>query len=178
MNPQIWVYVGGTVIAVTGIAFIIAAWKRQWTRGAMIVGLAHLGIVWLDSAAPFRGLLDPAYRGFTFGFFSAKPGLEVAFLAGSIVACALASALIAVRNQPGKRMLIVTGTSTVLAWNVFFPLLADLVRDPGFATIELGEFLTIPPLVTVPLLIGLFVLPFAWGARWSVRRAFDTAPTV
>jgi hypothetical protein len=172
MGEQVWVYVGGTVIAVTAVLFAVCLIKGRWAFSAFIVGLAHMGVVWINAAAPFRGLLDPEYVGYANGFLRASPGLDVTLLAGSLVGCGLAGAMIAALNAPGKRMVFVTGTSVFFGWSILFPTVADLIRDPNQVAIQLGEFLTIPPLVTIPLLLLLFVGPFAYGARWSWRRAF------
>lgn len=173
MDSRIWVYVGGAVMGVTGLAFLAVLLRRRWTISALLVGIAHMGIVWLNAAAPFRGLLDRGYVGYNFGFFHASRGLGVTLLAGPILGVALASALIAVSNRPGLRMLSVTATSALFGWNLLFTLLVGLASDPGQVRIELGEFLTIPPIVTIPLLLLLFVAPFAHGIRWSWRRAQD-----
>jgi len=170
MGDAIWVYVGGGVIAITAMVFIVCSLRGRRSRSSFIVGLAHMGVVWINAAAPFRGVLDPEYAGYAFGFLRARPGLDVTLLAGSVLGSALAAALIAVRNAPGRGMVFVTGTSVIFGWNFLFSMLADLVHDPSRVAIQLGEFLTIPPLVTGPLLLLFFVGPFAYGARWSWRR--------
>jgi hypothetical protein len=171
-NPA-WLYIGGVVWTASGLAFAATLLRRRWTISALIVGLAHLGMVWLNAAAPFRGLLDPNYGGYDMGFLEADIGLEVTLLSASVLAAAMASALIAGLNRPGKPMLVVSGTSAFLAWNTLFWLAAVLWQDPSQVKIQLGELLTIPAFAAVPLLLLLFVGPFAYGARWSWRRAFE-----
>ena len=171
MGDQVWLYVGGSVMALSGLVFLYAIWHRPWSWAGLVVGLAHLGIVWLNAAAPFRGVFDADYVGYHFGFFRADPGLEVTLLAGSLVIAAMCSAWIAAQNKRGPQMLIVTGTSLLFAWNLLLPMLYDLLRDPSSVEIQLGEFLTIPALITLPLLLLVFVGPFVYGIRWSWNRA-------
>jgi hypothetical protein len=120
-----------------------------------------------------RGPDDPNYVGYGLGFFKADKGLEVTLLSASLLAFAMAGALIAGTNRPGKPMLVVTGTSSLFGWNTLFWLAAWFIQDPTQVKIQLGEMLTIEPAAAVPLLLMLFVVPFAFGARWSWRRAFE-----
>jgi len=64
-----WLYVG---IVAASAYLAVAVWcasKRQWTWAAMGVALANFAFVLLNLAAPFRGVLDPEYRGTTSGSF-------------------------------------------------------------------------------------------------------------
>ena len=177
MGDQVWIYVGGSVMALSGLAFLFCLWHRQWSWAGLVVGLAHLGIVWLNAAAPFRGFFDADYFGYQFGFFRADPGLGVTLLAGSLVIAAMSSACLAARNGRGHSMLIVTGTSILFAWNLLLPMLYDLLSDPSGIEIQLGEFLTIPAFITLPLLLLVFVGPFVYGIRWSWHRALASDGT-
>lgn len=173
MGNQVWLYLGVTVSIISAIAFAATLLRSKRTISALIVGLAHLVIVWMFSTGTFRGILDPNISEYSFGFLIANTGPEVTLLSGSLLVSALASALIAGQNRPGKPMLVVTGTSIFWCWNILFRLLAILIHDPSQMQMEFGESLIIPGLVAVPLLLLLFVAPFAYGIRWSWRRAFE-----
>lgn len=173
MGNQVWLYIGVIVSIVSLLAFSITFFRSKKTFSALIVGLAHLVIVWMFSVGTFRGILDPNISEYSFGFLIANTGPEVTLLSASMLVSALASALIAGQNRPGKPMLVVTGTSIFWCWNILFKLLAILIHDPSQMQMEFGESLIIPGLVAVPLLLLLFVAPFAYGIRWSWRRAFE-----
>ena len=173
MSNQVWLYIGAIVSIISVIAFVATLLRSKRTISSLVVGLAHLAVVWLNSAAPFRGILDPNYVGYNFGYLKADIGLEVTLLSGSVLASAMASALIAGQNKSGKPMLAVTGTSIFFSWNLLFWIIAGVFQNPNQIKIQFGEFLTIPTLVAAPLLIVLFVVPFAYGIRWSWRRAFE-----
>jgi len=173
MGNQDWLYIGVIVSIVSLIAFGVTVVRSKKTFSALIIGLAHLVIVWMFSAGTFRGILDPNVSEYSFGFLIANTGPEVTLLSGSLLVSALASALIAGQNKMGKPMLVVTGTSIFWCWNILFKLLAILIHDPSQMQMEFGESLIIPGLVAVPLLLLLFVAPFAYGIRWSWRRSFE-----
>ena len=173
MGNQVWLYVGVIISIISVLVFVITLLRSKRTISALVVGLAHLVIVWMFSVGLFRGILDPNIAEYGFGFLIAYTGIEVTLLSASLLASAMASALIAGQNKPGKAMLVVTGTSIFWCWNISFKLLAVLIQNPSQMQMELGEFLIIPGLVAVPLLLLLFVAPFAYGIRWSWRRAFE-----
>ena len=165
-----WLYVG---LAAGLVYLAVAVWfaaKRQWTWAAMGVALTNFFYVLLNLVAPFRGVLDPDYRGFNVGVLNVSSGLMVTFVSGAIVATALGSTCFALLNRPGTRMAFVAIVDTVLLVVIGLPALLGGLRAPDTFKIELGEYLQIPGIVAVLIVGSLFCLPLALSIVWSVRR--------
>ncbi len=165
-----WLYVGlAACLAYVGVAAVFAA-KRRWTWAAMGVAATNFLFVLVDLVAPFRGLLDPEYRGFNAGWLHIAPGPMVTVVSGSIVAAALASACIALLNRPGPRMAFIACVDTVLLVVFGLPELVSGLMAPEKFRIELGEYLQIPGLIAVLIIGSLFCLPLVASIVWSARR--------
>jgi len=166
-----WLYVGtGAVLAYLAVAVWCAA-QRRWTWAAMGVASANFFYVLLNLAAPFRGVLDPEYRGYNVGVFHVAPGLVVTLVSGTIVAAALASTCFALLNRPGWRMVFIAIVDAVLLITIGLPEVLDGLRAPGDYRIELGEYLQIPGIVAVLIIGLLFCLTLGASIVWSARRA-------
>lgn len=165
-----WLWVGAGVMAICFAIFAYCLSRGRWSRSGVLVGLANLFVAALHSVAPIRGWADPQYAGFSNGFFRAEQGPLVTLVAGSILVAALASSCVAVLNRVGRPMLVIAITDGVLALNFAAVLVAGLVTDPSQMRIRLGEYLTIPALPTVLLLLVLFTLPLGASAVWAGRR--------
>lgn len=137
-----WLNVGFAVSGVCVLAFAAAAFKRQWSVAALLVGLIHLPIVFVNSAAPFRGAFDPTYVGYNLGLIHADKGIEVAIFGLAVVAGGFASAYIAVLNQPGERNYFIVAFDSFLLL-IWLPSTISTVIDRGLESfrVELGEFL-------------------------------------
>jgi hypothetical protein len=165
-----WLYVA----LVAGLAYAgpigVFLARRQWTWAALGVAMANLCYVLPNLVAPFRGALDPAYAGYSFGVFRIPPGPLVTLVAGGITAAALASACLALRNRPGRGMAFIAIVGTVLLLTVGLPELLGGLMAPADYGIELGEYLRIPGLVSVAIVGALFCLPMIASIVWSARR--------
>lgn len=165
-----WLYVGfAACLVYLGVAAVFAA-KWRWTWAAMGVAVANFLFVLLDLAAPFRGLLDPEYRGYNAGWLHIAPGPMVTLVSGSIVAAALASACIAMLNRPGRSMAFIACVDTMLLVIFGLPEFFGGLMAPDKFKIELGEYLQIPGLVAVLIIGSLFCLPLVASIVWSARR--------
>jgi hypothetical protein len=169
-----WPYVAFAMGAAAVIPFVCFALARRWSWIALIVGLACLAIVIVNGAAPIRGLVDPNYVGYGYGFLRAEKGLEVTFMAGSVVLFSALSSWIAIRNRPGPLMLIVAATSAFHLVNAGFPLMDGLLADPKSVEIQFGEYLTVPYTVAIPAILAVMVLPFLLGLPWAIQRTLET----
>lgn len=164
-----WLYVAGGVSAVLFIAWAIALLRGRTGFIGAVVGFAHLIAACLNSAAPIRGGLDPAYEGYRFGLVSAEPGLAVSTMAGAIFLTAAVGAFSALRGSR-EATLITAVTSAFFLIVLGWPVAKDLFDGVG-ASIQLGEFMTIPGYVATGLLILFMLVPFAVGVLWSLMRA-------
>ena len=84
---------------------------------------------------------------------------------------------IAVLNKTGRPMWVITILDGVMALNFGLILVVGLFTEPDGMTINLGEYLTIPPLPTVFLLLLVFALPLAASTIWAYRRRRQTPPS-
>lgn len=137
----------------------------------LVVAVANLALLSVNAAAPVRGLVDPDYVGYGFGWLHADKGLPVTLMAGGVVLGALVSALLVLRNASGPIMILLAAFDGFIAFSVGVPLAAQVLADPSKVAIQFGEYLTIPALVAIPLLVLVFVLPFAAGALIGLKRA-------
>jgi hypothetical protein len=170
-----WPYVAVATGAVVALPFLYFLIQRRWAWTALLVALANLIVVILNGAAPIRGLLDPNYVGYGFGFLSAAKGIGVTFLAGGLVLASALACWIAIRNRAGPAMLLVAAVCAFHVVNIGFPLLDAIRADPAAITIQFGEYLTVPYQVAIPALVVLLIFPFLLGVPWALRRAVAAA---
>lgn len=169
-----WPYVALSVGGVAALPFLYYLALRRWTWIAFIAALANLVIVVLNGAAPIRGLVDPNYVGYGFGFLTAGQGIEVTLIAGALVIASTLSAWIAIRNRAGPAMLVVAATSAFHLVNVGFSLIDGIRAKPEDVTVQFGEYLTVPHTVAIPALVAFLILPFLLAIPWALQRTIET----
>lgn len=166
------------ILPVYLLVFGYFVWQRRWTWTALGVGVLNLVLAFIPSVAPFRGALDPNYAQFVYGLIQVPPGFGVTLVAGTITLAGLAAACFAVYYQSGKPMLFVAIVDALLWLNLALPTVMDVLKNgPDSAIIQLGEYLTIPGLVAV-LIILLFLLPLGLSAYWAMKRISPDDPAV
>jgi hypothetical protein len=140
-----WLYVALAAFAVYAaiLGYFIA--KRRWTLAGLGVAAANMMFVLVNLVAPFRGLMDPDYAGYSLGLLHAEPGIMVTLIAGSIVDLALLGL-------------------------IGIPMLLEALSAPSEFSIQLGEYLAIPGLVAVGIAALLLMAPLVGSAIWSARR--------
>lgn len=165
-----WAVFALGVFAVLLLAWTLVARRAKAGPAAGFVSLAHLSVAGLNSAAPVRGYLDPDYVGYGFGFAQADAGLAVTVVAGAIwLLAATAGFLALARNR--LAMLFVLLVSTLFAVNLGYPLVRDQLQGK-LPIVQLGEYLTIPGLLAMVLILAILVLPFLFATVWSASRLF------
>lgn len=169
-----WPYVAMATTAVAALPFLYFAFQRRWSWIALVVALANLAVVAVNGAAPIRGVLDPDYVGYGFGFLSADRGATVTLIAGGVVIASALSAWLAIRNRPGPLMLLVAATAAFHVVNSGFPLLDSLLANPEDVSIQFGEYLTVPHTVAIPAIVAVMILPFLLAVPWALRRTIET----
>jgi flagellar biosynthesis protein FliQ len=152
-------------------AWIVLAVRRKPSPMALVASFACVLAASLNSAAPFRGAIDPGYMGYVFGLLAADKGLAVTALAGSVFVGALVAAFIALTRRSGRALWWVSGVCGALSVILGGPWLIQSLTDPSSNAIQFGEYLTVPGLVSTIVLFALFVLPFALGTVWAARSA-------
>ena len=169
-----WLYLGFAIWAGMWAVFAWVALGRRWSWFSMLVGVANMIVAMLHAVAPFRGALDPEYVGYRFLLLEASPGIGVTAVAGPILVLSFCCALIAVGDRRGAPMRLLEVWNAALAVIIGGPLLFALVTEPTSFSINLGEYVSIPWFIGLPLLLALVVLPFALAVPWAHRRAAST----
>lgn len=167
-----WAWFALAVSAPLLAVWTLAARRARAGAPAAFIGLAHLLVAGLHSAAPVRGYLDPDYVGYGFGLLAADRGLAVTLVAGTVWIVAALGAFLAL-SRARLAMAFVALSSGAFAAIIGAPLALDLLTDPDASKIQLGEYLTIPGLAAVGLLLVLLVLPFLVGVVWAGRRVLS-----
>lgn len=161
-----WAYFGLAVSAVLFTLWTIAAFRARPRWQAIVVGLAMLLIAGMNGAAPVRGLVDPDYVGFHYGLFSAEKGIAVTFVAGGVFLLAATGAFAALRRSRRAKA-VVAGVCLLFLGAVGAPWLSGALSDIESNTIQFGEYLTIPGVLSTALLFVLIILPFVIGLLWA-----------
>src|SRR5262245_35845287 len=104
-----WLHFALTVSAVLALLWLIAAIRARPAWPAWVGGAGFLFVAGLNSAAPVRGLVDPDYVGFAFGFLHAERGVMVTLLAGALFVSAALGAFAALRRE--RRAMLVTAAA-------------------------------------------------------------------
>jgi hypothetical protein len=167
----------GLVGIATLFVAIFAVARRGWNPIALLVATSNWLIASVHFVAPFRGLLDPGYVGYSFGFFSADRGLAVTALAGPILMGGALSAAIAARNSPGPSMAVVAIFNGIVLIVFGLPLIQTALTNPSRYVMQFGEFLTVPAAIALPVTLVVVLAPSVLGIWWSIRRLRGTSDT-
>lgn len=165
-----WLLAGGISFVIYAAIFIYCITKRRWTQSAIWVGLVNMALVGFHLVAPIRGALDPGYLGYSFGFIQVEAGIMVTLVTGLILLAALASACVAVLNARGRPMILLVLLDLLFAVNVSFMLIYGILTDANGFSIQLGEFLTIPSLVSFLILLFVLAVPLWLSVYWGLKR--------
>ena len=166
-----WAILALSISAVLILGWIWLLIKKQWSWAGLYASLGCLVAACFNSAAPFRGLIDPDYVGFQFGLAGSQPGIGVTIIAGAIFLANAASAMLAASRTNGSVLWIVAATCAAMFVLIGVPTLQQLVQDPAANSIQFGEYLTIPGLAASLILVFLLALPFAVGTLWAAKAA-------
>jgi hypothetical protein len=152
------------------LVFVVA--RRGWSPIGLVIATSNWLVASLHVVAPLRGLMDPSYVGYSFGLLSAERGWRVAALAGSVLIGGALSAAIAARNSRGPIMAVVVIFNGVVLLAFGLPLIQRAVTDPSRYVMQFGEFLTVPPMIALPVALVLVLVPTLLGIAWGTRRLY------
>ena len=169
-----WLYSALTVSAVLALMWLIAALRARPAWPAWVGGAGFLIVAGLNSAAPVRGLIDPDYVGFAFGFLHAERGAMVTLLAGALFASAALGAFAALRRERWAMGVTALAAAAHLL-NLGVPWAFSTATNLEDNTIQLGEYLTIPGALSTLLMFVLMLAPFLVVLVWSARSALRAA---
>jgi hypothetical protein len=164
-----WGWFGiGLSAALFVVVFLIA--RRGWNPIALFVAFGNWLIASFNAAAPFRGVIDPDYVGFSFGLLAAERGWPVAIMAGCLLVGGSLAAIFAARQARGRAMGFVALFDTLLLLVAGAPFALSAWSDWGSFVIQFGEYVTIPPLLAIPIVFGLIFGPLVLGVVWGLLR--------
>lgn len=167
-----WAYEALAVSSVLLVVWLVVAVRAKAGAPAAFVGLAHLIVAGLHSAAPMRGYFDPQYIGYGFGLLTAPNGLAVTITAGAVWVIAALGAFLSL-SKARVAMAFVALSSLAFAVIIGAPLVRDLLVTADTSKLQLGQYLTIPGAAAIGLLLGVLVLPFVIGFVWAGRRVLS-----
>jgi hypothetical protein len=168
MNWLLFALVFSSVLV---IAWLLQIRKGRWEWAGLYPSFACLIVACFNTAAPFRGAIDPGYVGFRFGMLHAEKGVLVSLLAGSILIASAVSAMIAASGRMGRELWIVGVTCAAMFVIVGIPTIGTMLSGASNSTIQFGEYLTIPGTFAIAIMLLLFAVPFAFGTVWGLRGA-------
>ncbi len=169
-----WLNIGYPMIAFAIVVFLFFAAKRTWTIGALLIGLAHIPLALTHSVAPFRGLLDPNYAGFSNGIVRATYPVEIFLFTGFIFVGAMICAIMAVQNRPGLRNGFIVMFDFIVLLLFAMPVAARYFAG-GFDTarVEFGEYLQFGGFSAFAFELAVLALPFVFGIVWAWRKMHE-----
>lgn len=167
-----WLHFGFILLGLYIIWFSRVLLKRRFNRTLLLLGLAHFPYLLANLVAPFRGLLDSNYLGYSFGLISLPQGPLVPLVVGSIViSCFLIMTRAFLNHMAGwwKFTFIV---DLLLVVFIAAPVLIDILADPESARLQLGEFMTISGHVVAFLVLAVLSGPTIASCYYAGRKAF------
>ncbi len=171
-----WGQAASIVSGLLLLVWVVTAVRVRAPLGGWIVGLAHLIVASLNSAAPFRSVLDPGYIGYGFGLLTGDQGWDVATTAGAVLLTAIVGAFSALRRSR-EAMLVTLVTSLLFLVVLGWPWLQSVISGVDYV-FQLGEYVTVPSSVAKGLLFVISVAPFLFGVVWAALHAFRHPPAV
>ena len=157
-----WGTFGLAGIAVLFVLVFVVA-RRGWNPIALVVAASNSLVASVHFVAPFRGVLDPNYVGYTFGLVSADRGYKVAALAGFFLVGGLVSATLAARQVRGPAAAVVAVFNGVVLIVFGLPLIQGALTNPSRYVMQFGEYLTVPAEIALPLTLLIVLMPTVLG---------------
>lgn len=168
-----WLLIGLPLGACYLIWFGYLLVKKHYSKPLAFFGLAQLPYLFINLVAPFRGLFDADYAGYSIGWITLSQGIWVTVVVGAIVVSCFLLATKALSNGMTRPWwflgFIVDG---LLAGFIAIPILLDVATHLSDFTVELGEYLKVSG-VWVALLIGsIFIVPTLWAFYYAGQKYF------
>ncbi len=167
-----WLHFGYALLGLYMIWFTILLFKKKFSRALLLFGIAHIPYLLINLVAPFRGIMDPDYAGYSFGLLNLPQGPLVPLVVGSIVVSCLVIVSKAWLDQMEKLWKFSFVVDLFLTIAIAGPVFIGILIDPADASIQLGEFLTISGYVVALIILGIFSGPTFYACFYSWKKAF------
>lgn len=168
-----WLYVGLPLALVYVVWFTYILTKRKYNKYLLVVALAHIPYLLINLVAPFRGMVDSNYVGYSFGWLHLPKGPWVTIVTGLMVISCLVIASRALFNQMSKLWLFTFVFDLTLSVLIAFPVFYDILIDPMASRIQLGEYLNVSGLVVAAFYFFLFSGPTFFATYYSGKQLWN-----
>ena len=168
-----WLFVAFPLLALYLFWFGWLIRQRQYDRRLLLFALAHVPYLLINLVAPFRGVLDTEYAGYSIGWLSLPKGIGVTLVTGFIVLSCLLLASRALQHRMKGLWTYAFFFDLFLSVSIALPLLADIFRDLKGNTIELGEYLTLSGIVVAIIVFGLISGPTFYACWVAGKKAWQ-----
>lgn len=147
--------------------------KRNYTNALLFFALAHIPYLLINLVAPFRGIFDPNYVGYSFGWIQLPKGIFVLLVVGGIVISCFVLASKALSNKMNKSLWVYAFLfDLVLCVFAAFPVLLDVMSNISEFTVELGEYLKVSGIWVALLVFLVLVWPVGYACYLSGKNLF------
>ncbi len=164
----------GTVLVLLGRELI----KKRWSWTGLVVALGCGFVAAIHSFAMSRSVLDSHFEGYHFGLLVMDPGWSTTIVSIIIYSTSITAMMLAVRNRRGRALWIVVAVCLFALISLGGEIVAAIFVNPAQLRIELGDTVTIPPLLGGPLLIAFVIIPFATGIPWALLREVEAGDSI
>lgn len=166
-----WLHFAYVLFGLYVIWFGYVLTKKQFNRALLLFGIAHVPYLLINLVAPFRGIMDPDYAGYSFGLWNLPQGPLVPLVVGTIVISCILIITKSWLNQMEKMWKLTFAVDLLLTITIAAPILIGILIDPDGARIQLGEFLTLSGYVVALIILLVFSGPTFYACYFSAKMA-------
>ncbi len=135
---------------------------------------AHLPYLLVNLVAPFRGILDPDYAGYSLGLIQLPKGIAVTLIVGFLVLICLFLMSRALMDRMNGLWTLAFLLDLLLVILVAAPLLIDILGNMDAFRVELGEDMQFSGFLVALLVFVVFTLPTGWACYTAARKMVST----
>lgn len=161
-----WLLIGLPLATFYLVWFGYLIYQHKPKKYLVFFALAHMPYLFINLVAPFRGILDPDYAGYSFGLISLPQGIWVPIVVGSIVIMSFIICTKALQDRMGRwwRVAFVFDLGLLVA--IAGPVLIDVLSNIQDFRLELGEYFQVSGWF-VALIIAIILPGPIFYATWA-----------
>ncbi len=168
-----WLIIAFPLAGIYIIWFGYLLFKKKYTKPMLYFALAHLPYLFVNLVAPFRGVLDPNYAGYSIGWIVLPKGISVLLVVGLIVVLCLVLASRSLMDKMKGWWIYAFIFDLFLSIFVALPILLDVLADISAFTLELGEYLKISGYWVALLIFILFSGPTFYACYFAGKNVIQ-----
>ena len=168
-----WLLIGLPLAGFYLIWFGILLYKRKYTRQLLYFALAQIPYLMINLVAPFRGVFDSNYAGYSMGWIQLPKGIIVTLVIGGIAVSCFLLATRALNNKMDSRWWgYAFAVNLLLSVFAAFPVFLDVVTNLSDFRVELGEYLQISGMWVALIIFLILVLPTFYASFLAGKKLF------